>query len=258
MGLTSNGIEFVRAYELPGGIRADGGYIGAPRRSLVTWRSSLAGKFYQVYVNGRYAGATNDSKQRQMVVQIPTSLGSAARIEVFAVEADEVDMDLGEQITVLQAGNGRVRIVLLRSQGLPIDAVAEVYFDGGTGEIDYSEALSCGPIRVWPSRWDKAGFAMSMFGEGDFGYDSAGAVGFGRGSFGNGQFGLDADVIEWVSPVLADGVYKFAVIITDSGGNQSASSQSGEVTVISQARPAEHLSVSSFDKVTNQLVLNVS
>lgn len=258
MGLTSNGIEFVRAYELPGGIRSDGGYVGAARRTLVKWRSSLAGKFYQVYVNGRYAGATNDSEQRQMVVQIQTSLGSAVRIEVFAVEFDEVDKDLGEQIAELQAGNGRVRIVMLRSQSLPIDAEAEVYFDGGTGEIDYSEALSREPIRIWPSRRDKAGFAMSMFGEGDFGYDSAGAVGFGRGSFGNGEFGLDADVIEWVSPALADGVYKFAVIITNSAGNQSTSSLSGEVTVISQAQPAEHLGISSFDKITNNLVLSVS
>jgi hypothetical protein len=258
MGLTSSGIEFVRAYELPGGIRADGRYVGAPRCALVNWRSSLAGKFYQVYVNGRYAGATNDSDQRQMVVGMPTSLGSAVRVEVFAVEADEADKDLGEQIAGFQAGNGRVRIVLLRSQGLPIDAVAEVYFDGGTGEIDYSEALSHRPIKIWPSRLDKAGFAMSRFGEGDFGYDSAGAVGFGKGSFGNGQFGLDADVIEWVSPALADGVYKFAVIITDSAGKQSASSQSGEVIVISQVRPAERLSVYSFDKVANKLVLSVS
>jgi len=258
MGLTSNDIEFVRAYELPGGVRTDGNYFGAPRYALVKWRSSLTARFYQVYVNGRYAGSTDDSGQRQMVVAMPRSSCSAVRIEVFAVEADEADKDLSSEFAELKVGNGRVRIDLLRSQRLPIDAVANVYFDGGTGEIDYSETLSRGPIRIWPSCRDKTGFAMSMFGEGDFGYDSAGAIGFGRGSFGNGQFGMDADSIEWVSPMLADGIYKFAVITTDSAGNQSAASQNGEVTAISQTRPAEHLSVSSFDKVANQLVLNVS
>jgi hypothetical protein len=253
MALTTSGIEFVRAYELPGGIRSDGGYVGAPRRALVKWRSSLAEKFYQIYVNGHYAGGTNDSEQRQMVIQIPTSLGSAVRIEVFAVDADEVDEDLE-----LQAGNGRVRIAFLRSQGLPIGAKAEIYFDVGTGEIDYSEALSRRPLGIWPSQRDKAGFAMSRFGEVDFGYDSAGAVGFGMGSLGNGRFGLNADVIEWVSPVLKDGVYRFAIVIRDSYGNISASSQSGEITVISPARPAEHLNVASFDKATSRLVLSVS
>jgi len=149
-------------------------------------------------------------------------------------------------------------MVLLRSQNLPIDATAEVYFDRGTGEIDYTEPLSARPIRIWPSRHDKAGFGMSRFGAGDLGYDSAAAVGFGNGSFGNGQFGLDADRIEWVSPVLSAGAYRFAVRVCDSAGNQSASSESGEVVVIPGARPAENATISSFDKVTNQLVLSVS
>jgi hypothetical protein len=258
MGLISSGISVVRALELPGGIRVDGGYIGIPRAVLVKWRSSLAGKFYQVYVNGRYAGATDDSEQRQMVVHIPTSLDTAVRVEVFAVEADEADTDFSSHIAPLQIDSGRVRIVLLRGQNLPIGAIAKVYFDRGTGEIDYTEPLSDRPIRIWPSRQDKAGFGMSRFGAGDFGYDSAAAVGFGNGSFGNGQFGLDADGIEWVSPVLSAGAYKFAVKVTNSAGNQSASGESGEVVVIPGARPAESVAISSFDKTTNQLVLSVS
>lgn len=200
MGLASSGIEVVRALELPGGIRADGGYVEIPRTVLVKWRSSLAGKFYQAYVNGRYAGATVDSEQRQMVVHMPTSLDTAVRIEIFAVEANEADTDFSSYIAPLQVDNGRVRIVLLRSQNLPIDATAQVYFDRGTGEIDYAEPLSDRPIRIWPSWQDKTGFGMSRFELGDFGYDSAAAVGFGKGCFGNGQFGLDADGIEWVSP----------------------------------------------------------
>lgn len=243
MGLTNSGIELVRALELPGGIGAGGECAGTPRTALVTWRSCLSGKLYQVYVNGRYAGVTAESEQRQMIVQMPTSLETAVRIEVFAVEADEADGDFSGELDSPQSDSGRVRMVLLRSQNLPIDAMAEIYFDGGTGVIDYSEPLSDRPIRLWPAWQDKAGFGMSRFGAGDFGYDSAAAVGFGKGSFGNGLFGLDADTIEWVSPPLSAGVYRFAVLVYDAAGNESASSKSNKVVVIPEAKPAEHVSV---------------
>ena len=99
---------------------------------------------------------------------------------------------------------------------------------------------------------------MSRFGESDFVFDSAAAVGFGKGSFGKGQFGLDADTLEWVSEPLQAGVYKFAVKITDEAGNESISSESGQITVTPAARPAEEVSIFSFDKQTNQLVLSIS
>ena len=99
---------------------------------------------------------------------------------------------------------------------------------------------------------------MSRFGASDFGYDSAAAVGSGKGSFGHGQFGLDADTFEWVSPPIQAGVYKFAVKITDEVGNESSGSVTSQVTVTPAAIPAEQVSISSFDKQTNQLVLSVS
>jgi hypothetical protein len=82
---------------------------------------------------------------------------------------------------------------------------------------------------------------MSGFGVGDFGYDSAAAVGFGKGSFGHGQFGLDADTIEWISPLLMAGVYKFGVKVTDGAGNQSSASETEPITVMPAARPAEQV-----------------
>ncbi len=54
------------------------------------------------------------------------------------------------------------------------------------------------------------------------------------------------------------GVYKFAIKVTDEVGNESSSSETDQVTVTPAARPAEQVSVSSFDKHTNQLVLSVS
>ncbi len=257
MGPVSNGIESVRAFELPSGIRADGRCVSTPKTALVKWRSSLQNLFYQVYVNGQFAGTTLDSEQRQMVVPIPTSLTSPVHIEVIAVEDEQADMDFSSELEQPQPDSGRVRIVLLRSQSLPIGAAAEVYFDNGTGQIDYDNPLTDSPIRIWPVWQDKAGFAMSGFGTGDFGYDSAAAVGSGRGSFGNGQFGLDADTIEWISPPLQSGTYKFGVKITDESGNQSSTSETEPITVTPAARPADKLSILSFDKQTSQLMLEI-
>jgi len=258
MTLIGDSIEKVRAFELPVGIWADGRCVGFPRKALVKWHSCWPNMFYQVYVNGQYAGATVDSQQRQMIVQIPTSLETPVRIEVFAVEAKQANTDFSNEINTSIGQSGQVRISVLRSQSLPIGATAQIYFDNGTGEIDYDNPLNNLPIRVWPVWQDKAGFGMSRFGTSDFGYDSAAAVGFGKGSFGNGQFGLDADTFEWVSVPMQAGVYKFALKITDEAGNESSGSETIQVTVTPAARPAEQVSISSFNKQTNQLVLSVS
>ena len=259
MKLISSGIENVRAFELPAGIWANGDCVGTPRAALVKWadKASQSDMFYQVYVNGQYAGATVDRRQRQMIVPVPSSFESAVRIEVFAVEAEQAHSDFSKELASPPAVSGRVRISLLRSQNLSSGATAEIYFDNGTGVIDYSQPLSNRAIRIWPSWQDKTGFGMSRFGAGDFGYDSAAAVGFGKGSFGQGQFGLDADAIEWTSPLLMAGVYKFGVKITDGAGNKSSASETEPITVIPAARPAEQVSISSFDKQTNELVLNI-
>lgn len=257
MALISNGIESVRAMELPCGIWANGNYVGTPRVALVQWRSSLSDVLYQIYVSSQYAGTTVDRQQRELIVPLPTCLKSAVRIEVFAVKPEQAHIDFGNEIKQPPVDSGRARISLLRSQNLPVGATALVYFDGGTGEIDYQMPLGDLPIRIWPTWQDKAGFGMSKFGASDFGYDSAAAVGFGKGSFGNGQFGLDADMIEWTSPVLTAGVYKFAVKVFDDRGNASSGSETEPIKVTPAARPAEKLSISSFDKQTNQLVLQI-
>ncbi len=257
MGSVSNSVESVRAFELPSGIRADGTSIPASGAALVKWRSNLQDLFYQVYVNGRFAGATIDSRQRQMVVPVPTSLESPAHIEVIGIEVEQANADVGDELEQTQADSGRVRIVLLRSQSLPVGATAQVYFDNGTGQIDYDNPLVGSPMQIWPAWQDKAGFAMSGFGLGDFGYDSAAAIGFGKGSFGNDQFGLDADTIEWVSPPLQGGAYRFSVKIADGFGNQSSAVETELLTVTPAARPADKLKVLSFDNPANKLLLGV-
>jgi len=258
MSLISTCIEAVRAFELPNGIWADGRYVATPRIVLVSWRSSWSDMFYQIYVNGQLAGATVDSQQRQEIIQIPTSFESPVRIEVFAVEPQYAHIDFSSDLDVPPASSGRVKLCLLRGQNLPIGATAQVYFDNGTGQIDYDKPLNNSPIKVWPAWQDKAGFGMSRFGVSDFGFDGAAAVGFGKGIFGHGQFGLDADTFQWISSPMPAGLYKFGVRISDEAGKQSASTETAQVTVTPAAKPAEQLSISSFDKQTNQLVLKIT
>ena len=258
MGLISSGIEKVRVSELPGGIWADGSTVNLPRIALVKWQSYLSDKFYQIYVNGRFAGATFETNQRQMVVQMPTSFKSAVKIEVFAVEAEDVNTDFGNAFDFLFCDSGRVKIVLLREQSLPMGSVIQIYSNGGNGEVDYDNPINDTPIHVWAVQQDKAGFGLATFGESDFGYDSAAAIGFGEGIFGHGEFGVDADFIEWTSEELSGGIYKFGVKIIDEAGNESDNSETREITVTPGAKPAEQVGVSLFNKLTNQLVLSIS
>lgn len=257
MALIDSGIEKVRAFDLSAGIREDGSFFSLPRVVLVKWRSSWSDKLYQVYVNGKYAGLTLDVEQRKMVVQLPSSPEGPVKIEVFAVSFEEANIDFSSELVSQMKDSGRVKIVLLRSQNLPAGSVAQIYFDNGTGEIDYENPLNDSPIRLWPVWQDKAGLGQSKYGFSDFGYDSAAAIGFGKGSFGYGQFGLDADTIEWVSRQMPTGVYRFAVKVISENGNESSVSETGDVAVTLAAKPPEGLNVSSFDKQTDQLVLAV-
>jgi len=258
MALISSGIENVRAFELPCGIWSDGQKVGSPHTALVKWQSVWVDKLYQIYVNGQYAGTTVDSQQKEMIVQIPTSLGSPVRIDVFAIDAEQAATDFSTEIESSFGQSGRVRVSMLRGQSLPVGAAVQIYFDNGTGEIDFGKVLNDSPIRIWPAHQDKAGFGMSKFAVGDLGYDSAAAAGFGKGSFAHDRFGLDADKLEWISPALSAGIYKFAVKVVDEAGNESSSSETGQVTVTPAARPAEQISISSFDKQENHLVLAIS
>lgn len=195
MSLISNGIHSVRVFAMPVGIWPSGEYVGLPQAALVRWRSVLSDVLYQVYVNGRYAGTTVHSAERQMIVPVPASFSSPVRIEVFAVQPEYADMDLSSELSNPVDYN-RIKLVMSRSQSLPAGATIQVYFDNGTGGIDYENPVTRNPVQIWTNWQDKAGFGMSRFGFSDFGYDSSGAVGFGKGCFGKDQFGIDADMIE--------------------------------------------------------------
>lgn len=258
MGLISNGIERVRAFELAGGIWADGDSVDVPRLALVRWYSSWSDKLYQVYVNGRYGGTTVDYDQREMVVSIPTSFSTAVRIEVFAVEPEDSVRDFSADISLVNGQYGRVRISLLRRQELAYSGSVRIYYNGGSGSVDYNNVISESPFNIWRQWQDKGGFGLCCFGESDFGYDCSASIGFGKGAFGSGEFGFDAEVFDWVSGVLEPGVYKFGIKVVDEAGKIGSATESEDITVIPGASPAEEVNVISFDKEINQLVLSIS
>ena len=258
MSLISNGINSVQTFSIAAGSWPDGREIHAPQTAMVKWHSILKDVYYQVYVNGRYSGTTFDTEQRQMIVPVPISFNSAIRIEVFAVQPEHADMDLSNELCNSIPDSGCVKISLLRSQNLPVGGTALIFYDNGTGQIDYENPVSKKNIRIWPTWQDKAGFGMSGFGLGDFGYDSAAAVGFGKGCFGQGLFGLDADIIQWISPPLAAGIYKFAIKVIGENGNESSIIETEPVTVTPMPGPAEKIRIISYDKQENQLILEIT
>jgi hypothetical protein len=257
MSLARTGIENVRVFVLPEGVAADGRGAAVSHAALVSWHSSCAGMHHQVYLNGHFAGATLEAEQRQLVVHAPTSFQVAVRVEVIAVAPEEAHLDFSRELDLPPAGSGRVRLRILRSQTLPMEATANVYCDHGTGPIDYAKPLNTAPIPVWPCRCDKAGFGLAQFGAGDFGYDSAAAVGFGKGCFGHGPFGLDSDVLEWIGPPLPLGRYRFGIRIADARGNEGPACETETIQVVPAAQPAAGLDLASFDSQTNQLTLRI-
>jgi len=256
MGLVSSGIDQVRAYALAEGVRADGRCVDEPLSVLVEWRSEHADKLHQIYVNGELAGVTKDAEQREIIAAIPSHINSATRIEVYAVEPSDACVDFSSELQSRQQA-GRVKINWPRSMSLPFEGTAQIYSDGGTGEIDYENPASREDIQLWPSRQDKVGFGLGQFGEADFGYDGSAAIGFGKGLFGEGEFGFDADEVSWVSGELETGRHRFAVKVTDRFGQVGNARETGEITVIRTATPAEGLEVSSYDKDEDRLVLRI-
>jgi hypothetical protein len=253
MSLESSGIEKVEAYAVSGQVFEDGEsvYFGDV---VVTWQSSWSGKFYQIYVNGLYAGTTLSSAQRRIVLTVPTGR-SAAVIEVFAVDACDAYENFSGESAVSFGTTDRVQLRFNRDQSIGINCRAVVY-SGTDGSVDYENSLD-DSVRFWPCFQDKAGFGLSRFGDGDFGFDSGAGVGFGRGFFGSGLWGQGADIVEWSSGELCDGDHKFGIKVRDDAGNEGAAFESELLTVVCGSEPAESLSVESYDKESDKLVIRI-
>ena len=257
MSLISTGIDKVRAMALAAGVNAAGRSVEEPLFVFVRWSSEHEDKLYQVYVNGKPAGLTQNTAEREIIIAFGLSQYDAARIEVYAVEPGEGNIDDSLELQDLP-GSNRVEINWARQMSLPFEGIARVYGNNGSGQIDYDQAVTKEDIQLLPGWQDKGGFGLSRFAGSDFGFDGSAAVGFGKGNFGQGQYGFDADDTVWISGELKTGVYQFGVKVTDRLGNSSEASESEQTVVIEEALPAKCIEVESYDKANNNLVLEVS
>jgi hypothetical protein len=230
--ISSEGISKVRAFALSAGA------------AVVKWHSTSSDMLHQVYVNGRFAGATVEPMQRQLIVAIPLSVKTAVQIEVFAVEPEYSDIDYSAG----QSQSGRAKIEFPRTDNLPTGGNVDYYLE--------ENKLSNRSIRIQPEFADKGGFGLSSFAMSDFGYDGSAAMGLGKGNFGVGWFGFDCDMLCWQSGQLEAGRYKFDIKITDKLGNETDEQiETEEMAVIPPATPAKKLIIKSFDKQSGKLIL---
>jgi hypothetical protein len=252
MTLISNGINKVRAYALPAGIRSDGCTINEPLSVLVSWQSIYEDKLHQIYINGKFSQFTQCLDEREAIVPLCSSWDSVVCIEVFAVKPAEAMNDYSNELDY--KGGNRVRVSLVKKATLPLGSVVDIFSNDGSGEIDFQmpvkEGLPC--WEVWQDKW---GFGFSCFGASEFGYDGAGAIGFARGSFGGGEFGYDAEAVEWVSGELKAGEYRFGIKVIDGQGNIINTSETEPVIILPAAKGTVSLSIGSYDTSNNLLVL---
>lgn len=258
MTFSSSTIDRVRAFALSGGVGADGKSVVEPLSALVRWRSEHNNKLHQVYVNGQFAGVTNNCSQRSIVISIPTRSENSLHIAVYSVDPAEQYVDFSDELESLGLA-GQVRLSFVRRMSLPFEGSADIYSGSGSGQINYDEPASNHPVIIWPGWQDKCGFGLSKFGISDFGYDGSAAVGFCRGIFGLGEFGFDTDMINWVSGELSAGEYKFAVKVTDVFGDSDIEPQESEdIVIIPPADGADGLEIDSYDIDVNELILKVN
>ena len=206
----------------------------------VTWASTQADRWHQVYVSGRLAGVTARTEDRRLIVSGPVGRGGAqgtVLAEVVAVDAADRWTDFGDELGGFAgAGGGRVR--LSWQAGLYLDAGLEsfdVFADGRTGTVDYTVPLNETPISAAPG--------------------GAAPWGYGCGGYGVGGYGMSAARFEWTTDLLEPGAWRFAVVATDAAGNRLATAAEIAIQLAPVPRPPEAFRLASYDPVTRTAAL---
>ena len=130
---------------------------------------------------------------------------------------------------------------------VPLGGFYNVYHDGATGTVNYSQEINPLPIDAWPDGVAWSGFGAGAFGAGMFGFGDVGLP-FGAGRFGMGMFGFGAQMHEFTTPGLADGSYKLAVVGFDPADNPASPAATIEqtVTLAGTPWPAKDLKADSY------------
>ena len=180
MAYNTEHISRVRAMGFPAGTQGGAEMVSLPGLVMVSWRSEETDKLFQVYVNGRWSGATAHPRQRKLLVEYEHSHTTA--IEVVGVQPNEKNVNFADELAGFTEADGCHAVIHWPRRGvLPLGSRVMVYGDGESGQIDYGEPLVT--MEVWAGVAEKWGYGLDGFGKGDFGYSGTGALGWGRGSF---------------------------------------------------------------------------
>ncbi len=252
MKLYREGISNVRVFMPSCGAGFDRGGNKDGSSLVVRWESVHDDKGHVIFVNGKTSAVILDGEQRQAVIGVGFGVDEPVRVSVWAVETDELNIN---DIDGDDIGSGRVRLLWAKVMGLGIDSEVEVFSDEGGGEVDYGSRVNYRDIYGFDSWQDKCGFGMSMFGMGDFGYDSQACAGFGAGVFGLGDFGFGSYAGRWESEPLSDADYVFGLRTVDGAGLIAAAGVNDSVRIIGRKYNKGELRLSGFDEA-DQLVFN--
>ena len=254
MGFGMTNIERAWAQVFPAGRLQREDVVALPGLVLVGWESRETEKYFQAYGDGRLLGVTGHPEQRMLLLEYEHDHPTA--IEVIWVTKEDRYTDFAGELSGFEETDGAHAVIFVpRMSGLPLASRLELYWDGGRGVIDYSEAIVTQP--VWANPFDKWGFGLDTFGEGDFGYSGAGAVGWGLGNFGIGEFGFDADELMLSTEALEAGEYQFAVRLVDEFGNWDEGDTEIFTIGIDPIPEEPELCIASYDDVNDELVLEI-
>lgn len=235
---STDGITRVRvspmAFDLDGGTPA-----GSPGTYEVTWVSTQAERWHQVYVNGQLAGVTARPEDRRLVVLGPVGSGGPGLVyvEVVAVDAADRQNDFSADLTGFSPTCGP-KVLLAWEAGLYLGEDLEsfdVFADQRTGTVDYSKPLNDAPIPAVPCE--------------------GAPWGFGCGGYGMGGYGLSAARYEWTVDGLEPGTWRLAVVACDTAGNRLATAAEVSVSVAPVARPAGNFRVASYGAASRTATL---
>jgi len=234
MSYTESGITVLEV------VRYDGGV-------MLRVANTNADKLLQCYVNGSLAAWQSAAADR-WTVTLPTA-DPCDTLFLLAVDAADARRNyFSDAFPDATANRLRVRMAETIAPFRPGDRWRVYRGDAGDGE---ATILAHDRLIRRGGRGVGVGY---HFGYGGFGFDGFAAKGFGY-NFGYGEFGFDCEMLEWTSKPLPPGTYPVKSSIVDAAGNESTAA-TDTITLTAYARPAQSLSVSSYTKGTDTLVLS--
>jgi hypothetical protein len=215
---------------------ADAAPAGPAGLLEVTWQSTHAAFWHQVYVNGAFSGVTARAADRRLVVAGPVGRSGGLGlvwVDVVAVDAADRRTDFAEEVGAASGSRGG-RVRLTWQAGTYLDeglAAFDVYTNGGGGAVDYALPLNEMPLPATPG--------------------GAAPWGYGCGGFGVGGYGVSAAAYEWTTDHLGPGEWRFAVVGVDAAGNRLAVAAEIALDVTPASRPAGNVRLAGYDPGTS-------